>query len=183
MDNYVAIVFESDRQAADGLHELWKLDDRGTVTVYGAAVIRRDRSGRIQVATKHTDPGVRTLAGVAVGALLGALLGPLGSAAGAAVGLGAAAGGVLGLTGDAIKSDEHEQAAREAGLSIADGQSAVLAEVAETSPAAIDSAMKLLGGTVFRRAKHVVDNDLIGDAYYADLLLPHDYQPHFTEAS
>lgn len=179
MDNYVAIVFESDHQAADGLHELWKLDDQGTLRVYGAAVIRRDHSGRIQVATKRTDPGVRTLAGLAIGALLGALLGP----AGAAVGIGAAAGGVLGLTGDAVKSDEHEEAAREAGLSIADGQSAVLAEVAETSPKAIDTTMKPLGGTVFRRAKHAVDNDLIGDAYYADLLLPHDYQPHFTEAS
>jgi uncharacterized membrane protein len=179
MDNYVAVVFDTDGQASDALHELWNLDNSGAITVHGAAVIQRDRQGRMQVATKRTDAGVRTVAGIALGALIGSIFGP----AGAAVGIAAAAGGVLGLSADAVKSDEREQAAREARLSIADGQFAVLAEVSEDSPAPIDVAMQPLGGVVYRRAKNAVNNDALGDSYYADLLLPYDYQPHFTRGT
>src|SRR5271167_3444320 len=104
MDNYIAVVFSNDQQAADGLHELWNLDALGQITVHGAAVLHRDDLGYIHVATKQTDPGLRTAVGIGLGALLGALAGPIGVAAGAAaaaaVGTGAAigatAGGVVG---------------------------------------------------------------------------------------
>src|ERR1700688_2562852 len=104
MDNYIAAVFDSDQKAFDALHEFWKLNDRGDITVHGTAVIHRDKHGFVDVATKETYPGLRTAAGVAIGALLGALAGPIGSAAGASVaagtaaGIGAAAGGAAGAT-------------------------------------------------------------------------------------
>src|SRR5271166_1853366 len=108
MDNYVAIVFNSEAKASDGLHQLWNLDAQGDITVHGAAVIQRDGFGYTQVAAKQTDPGLRTALGIGVGALLGALAGPIGAAAGASIavgtaaGVGAAAGGVVGLTADAV---------------------------------------------------------------------------------
>jgi uncharacterized membrane protein len=109
MDNYISVVFSNDQQAAEGLHQLWSLDALGEITVHGAAVLHRDDLGYVHVATKHTDPGVRTAVGIGLGALLGALAGPIGAAAGAAAaaaagvgpGIGAAAGGVVGLTADA----------------------------------------------------------------------------------
>ena len=191
MDNYVAIVFDNDEKADNGLHTLWKLDDNGDITVHGAAVIHRDQFGHVEVATKDTDPGVRTMVGVGLGALLGALAGPIGTAAGiagastiaagTAAGIGAAAGGAVGLTADAVKSGEHEEAAFESGFVMKNGQAAVIAEVSEDWTTPIDAAEKPLGGKIYRRAKSDVrDSSFFGDDY-ADYLYPYDYQPTFAK--
>jgi uncharacterized membrane protein len=187
MDNYIAVVFSNDQQAADGLHQLWNLDALGQVTVHGAAVLHRDNLGYIHLATKRTDPGARTALGIGLGALIGALAGPIGVAAGAAAaaagvgaGIGAAAGGVVGLTADAVKSGEHEEAAFQSGLVIQNGQSAVVAEVSEDWTTTIDEAMKRLGGKVYRRPKGTVLNDSFSDDNYADYLYPYDYVPYFN---
>jgi len=182
MDNYIAAVFDSDQKAFDALHELWRLNDTGDITVHGTAVIHRDKYGYLDVATKDTYPGLRTAAGVAIGALLGALAGPIGSAAGATVaagtaaGMGAAVGGVTGATADMFKASEHEEAAREASFAIAPGQSAVVAEVSEDWVNPVDTAMGRMGGIVFRRSK-----DAVGDTgFWGDYpLYPYDYRPVF----
>ena len=189
MDNYVAIVFDSDEKAFQGLHALWGLDDANDITVHGAAVIHRDEFGHVDVATKDTDPGVRTIIGVALGALLGALAGPIGTAAGiagaagiatgTAAGAGAAAGGLVGLTADAVKSGEHDEAAYEANFVIKSGQAAVIAEVSEDWTTPIDTTMKQLGGTVYRRSKTAVrDNSIFND--YTNYMYPYDYEPRFV---
>jgi uncharacterized membrane protein len=187
MDNYISVVFSNDQQAADGLHQLWNLDALGQITVHGAAVLHRDDLGYIHVATKRTDPGVRTALGIGLGALIGALAGPIGVAAGAATaaagagaGIGAAAGGIAGLTADAVKSGEHEEAAFQSGLVIGNGQSAVVAEVSEDWVTTIDEAMKRLGGKVYRRPKGTVLNDSFTDDNYADYLYPYDYTPYYA---
>jgi uncharacterized membrane protein len=186
MNNYIAVVFNSDTAASDGLHALWNLDSNGDITVHGAAVLHRDKFGYIDVATKQTSPGLRTAIGVGVGALLGALAGPIGAAAGAtiaagtAAGIGAAAGGVAGLTADAVKSGEHEEAAFESAFAIANGQSAVVAEVSEDWTEPIDNAMKGLGGQIYRRAKSSVLDNSFGPDYYSNYLYPYDYDPVFV---
>ena len=186
MDNYIAIIFDTDKEAFSGLHALWNLDDSGDITVHGAAVVHRDQLGTIQVATKQTNPGLRTAVGVGIGALLGALAGPIGAAAGATVaagtaaGIGAAAGGVVGLAADAVKSDEHEQAAYESGFVLSPGQSAVVAEVSEDWTTPIDTTMSRLGGVVFRRSKGDLNSDAFDGDFYADSLYPYDYDPYFA---
>ncbi len=186
MDNYLAIVFNSDREAYEGLHELWNLDSPGDITAHGAAVIHRDEFDHVGVATKNTDPGVRTAVGVGVGALLGALAGPIGAAAGASIavgtaaGIGAAAGGVVGLTADAVKSGEHDEAAYETGFVLARGQSAVVAEASEDWTTPVDTAMQRIGGVVYRRAKGDVRSDSFFGGEYDDYLYPYDYEPYFA---
>lgn len=186
MDNYIAVVFNTDDTAAAGLHALWNLDDSDEITVHGAAVLHRDRFGYVDVATKQTNPGLRTAIGIGIGALLGALAGPIGAAAGASIaagtaaGIGAVAGGTVGLTADAVKSGEHEEAAAETGFAIADGQSAVVAEVSEDWTEPIDSAMKRLGGTVYRRPKSSVLDNSFGPDYYTEYLYPYDYDPVYA---
>lgn len=187
MDNYVAIVFDNDTKAYDGLHALWNLDSQGDITVHGAAVIHRDKYGYVDVATKDTDPGVRTAIGVGIGALLGALAGPIGAAAGAAAAaagtgaaIGAAAGGVAGLTADAAKAGEHEQAAFEGGFVLPRGKSAVIAEVSEQWTTPIDTMAARLGGSVFRRSKGDVRNDAWFDSDYPEYLYPYDYEPQYA---
>jgi uncharacterized membrane protein len=186
MVNYIAVVFDSDKQAFDGLHALWNLDNHDDITVHGAAVIHRDAGGQVQVATKRNDIGVRTAIGIGVGALLGALAGPIGSAAGASIaagtaaGIGAAAGGAVGLTADAVKAGEHDQAAFESGFVMNPGQSAVIAEVSESWTTPIDTAMEQRGGVVFRRDKGTVRDDSLWGNDYADYLYPQDYDPDFA---
>jgi hypothetical protein len=87
---------------------------------------------------------------------------------------------VIGLTADAVKSGEHEEAAFQSGLVIHNNQSAVIAEVSEDWTATIDEAMKRLGGTVFSRPKGSVLNDSFTDDYYADYLYPYDYVPYYN---
>jgi len=186
VDDYIAVVFETDGSAAEGLHALWHLDDLGKITVHGAAVVRRNALGHIDVATKQTDPGVRTAFGVAIGALLGALAGPVGAAAGASVaagtaaGIGAAAGGVAGMTADIVKSGEHEQAAYDTGFVLKSGQSAVVAEVSEEWATPVDFEMARLGGVVYRRPQDVVRDESLDQNYHPYYLYPYDYEPSFA---
>ena len=76
MDSYLAIVFENEVQAKEGLHRLWALDTEERITVHGAAVVRRNMNGFVEVATQETDPGARSAIGIGIGALLGALANP-----------------------------------------------------------------------------------------------------------
>ena len=176
MDNYIAIVFDKDEQAFDGLHALWDLDSTGDITVHGAAVIHRDEFGHVDVATKDTDPGLRTIVGAGLGALIGALAGPAG------IGIGAAAGGALGLTADAVKANEHDEAAYETGFVMKPGQAAVIAEVSEDGTTPVDAAEKPLGGMVYRRSKgDMRETSFFGDDYN-DYLYPYDYQPYFHKS-
>ncbi|MBV8432699.1 MAG: hypothetical protein JO029_00290 [Candidatus Eremiobacteraeota bacterium] len=187
MENYVAIVFENDEKAYEGLHALWKLDATNEIEVKGAAVVHRGRDGYMDVATKDTDAGLRTAIGIGLGALLGALAGPIGAATAAAaatgMGVGAAAGtaigGMAGLTGDLVKADEREQALHETRFVLPRGKSAVIAEVSEEWTMPVDALAKRLGGIVHRRSKDAVRNDE-WDLDYATYLYPEDYAPVYV---
>ena len=187
MDNYVAIVLDDDGKAYEALHELWKLDTDGDITVHGAAVIHRDANGYVDVRTKDTDPGVRTAVGIGIGALLGALAGPIGAAAGAAAAaagtgaaIGAASGGVAGLTADIVKATENDEAGYEAEFVLPPGKSAVIAEVTEQWTMPLDTLAKKYGTTVFRKSKSVIRDN----AYFGDYpLYPYDYEPAHANPS
>jgi uncharacterized membrane protein len=181
MHNYIAVVFDDSSKAYEGLHALWQLDDSADITVHGAAVIHRDSLGQIQVDTKETHPALGTAVGVGIGALLGALAGPAGAAIGAAGGaaVGAATGGMVGVAADLSRADTREQAAAETGFVLGNGQSAVLANVSEDWTSPVDTRMKSLGGTVYRRAKDDVEDDswFEYDNYYSYYLYPYEYIP------
>ena len=189
MDKYISIVFNSDEQASEGLHALWKLDKAGEITVHGATVVHRDFLGQVDVSTKKSNVGVRTAIGVGVGAILGALAGPIGVAAGAGAalaaaggagavtGIGAALGGVAGITGDTIKADEHDEASYDSSFDLRSGQAAVVAEVSEDYKGFVDRAMREFGGTITRRDLKAVREDSIWSGQY---LYPYDYYPYYN---
>jgi uncharacterized membrane protein len=187
MNTYIAVVFSSDDKAHQALSRLWSLDDKGDLTVHGAAVVRRDDMGHIRVADRNSDLGMRTAIGVGVGALLGLIAGPVGVAAGvagaaslsvgAAASVGALAGGAIGATADAVTETERENAASEGFFTLKHGQSAVVAEISEDWMSALDDAMRSLGGTVYRRENNAVNNAAFGASYYNDYLYPYYYEP------
>ncbi len=182
MHNYIAVVFNNSSKAYEALHALWELDHDGEITVHGAAVVHRDNLGQFQVDTKETHPALAPAVGVGVGALLGALAGPAGAAVGAAggAGIGAATGGVAGLTADAATADSRQQAVAATRFVLGAGQSAVIADVSEDWTAPIDDRMRSLGGTVYRRARSEIDDDVWYDEGYYPYgyyLYPYEYVP------
>jgi len=176
MHNYIAVVFNNESSAYEGLHALWQLDDAADITVHGTAVVHRDYWGRFEVDTKETHPALATAVGVGIGALLGALAGPAGAAVGAAGGaaIGAATGGVVGVTTDLVRADTRDQASFEAKFVLGDGQSAVLADVSEDSIFPINDRMHSLGGIVYRRSTDDLQDDAWFDPAY---LYPYEYIP------
>jgi uncharacterized membrane protein len=180
MHNYIAVVFDDSGTAYRGLHALWQLDGVGEVTVHGAAVIHRDGLGQVQVDTKETHPVAGTAVGVGIGALLGALAGPAGAAVGAAGGaaIGAATGGVVGAGVDLSRADTRRQALDESRFVLGVRQSAIIADVSEDWTSPIDTRMRELGGTVYRRAKDDLEDDAWFDEYIPyTYLYPYEYVP------
>jgi uncharacterized membrane protein len=177
MRNYVATVFSDTTRAYQGLHSLWLLDDTGEITVHGTTVVHRDALGQIRIDTKETHPALATAVGVGVGALLGLFAGPAGVAIGVAAGagLGAAAGGVVGAMADLGRADTRSRALGDAAFVLDIGQSAVIADVTEDSVAPIDTRMRVLGGSVYRRAKSDVRND--NPWFYDSYFYPYEYVP------
>src|SRR5208283_5253747 len=181
MRNYIAVIFDGTGKAYKGLHALWQLDDEGDITVHGTTVVHRDDWGQFQIDTKETQPALATAVGVGIGALLGLLAGPAGAAVGAAGGaaIGAATGGAVGVTADLVRADSRDQAAAETRFVLGSGQSAVIADVSEDWTSPIDTRMRSLGGTVYRRAKSDVADDVWfdDDYFYPSYLYPYEYIP------
>ena len=177
MRNYIAVVFSDKTKAYEALHTLWTLDDLGAITVHGTTVVHRDALGHIQVDTKETHPALATAIGVGVGALLGLFAGPVGIAIGVAAGagIGAAAGGIVGAVTDMGRADTRDRALSDTAFVLDIGQSAVIADVTEESVSPVDTRMRELSGSVYRRAKSAVRND---DAlYYDSYFYPYEYVP------
>ena len=178
MQSYIAVVFDSDKQAEAALHRLWEMGSENKVTVRGAVLLRRRKDGTLELAHNETDVGRRTVLTTAAGMLIAALAGGPGVAA---VELGALGGAVVGMAADVRRRHEWEQASNEASLSMADGQSALVAEIDERWANDLDLQMRSLGGTVYRRPSSAVHGDTTDSSYFDDLMLPYDYQPRFTK--
>jgi uncharacterized membrane protein len=179
MRNYIAVIFDDTGQAYKGLHALWQLDNDGLITVHGTTVVHRDDLGEFQVDTKETHPALATAVGVGIGALLGALAGPAGAAVGASGGaaIGAGVGGVAGLTTDLVRADTRDQARDETAWVLNPGQSAVIADVSD-STLPIDTRMRELGGIVRRRDWSTLQDDSwFGEYVPSSYLYPYEYIP------
>ena len=186
MSNYIAAVFETEKKASAGLHQIWQMDSDSEMTVHGAATLRRDDLSGVQVSHKHTDAGARAVIGVGLGALLGASAAPVGVAAGIA---GAAAvtvdagGGVSVVAGaviaDAIRAADRGELEQLAVFMQKDRQYAVVAEVSESWNKTLDNATKPLGCTVHRRSNDDAFTGTYGRDYTGSYMYPNHYEPMF----
>ncbi len=78
----------------------------------------------------------------------------------------------IGATSDLGRSDTRQQAEDETRFVLGIGQSAVIADVSEDWTTPIDTRMRSLGGTVYRRHK----SDVRDDAWWgASYLYPYGY--------
>jgi len=110
-------------------------------------VVVRGEDGKIVTKEQiEAESWEGTAGGGLIGLLIGVLGGPLG------IVIGAATGVLVGSLFDQDDTDETESALAEISKSIRVGVPALLADVIEESPVAIDAAMANLGGTVLRRS-------------------------------
>jgi uncharacterized membrane protein len=154
MDKVVAVVFNDEKLAYEGLRAFRDLHKDGSITLYSDAVVAKDASGKLSVREGGEVPE-GTFFGLLTGSLIGILGGPIGVAVGAST--GTMIGAAFDLTRAGIAGDFLDEVSEY----LLPGKTAVIAELDEEWQAPIDTRMEALGGHVFRRNRIAVE-----DAYY-----------------
>ena len=86
MNKMIVTVFNNEKSAYEGLTAIKQLHTEGSLTLYAAAVIAKDRKGVVSVKQADEPGPAGTIFGLAAGSLVGLLGGPVGLAVGAATG-------------------------------------------------------------------------------------------------
>jgi uncharacterized membrane protein len=145
--NVIAVTFEEEANAFEAFSRLKELDSRRDIDVHGAAVVAREDDGKLVEKDEYGEDNYdATAGGGLVGLLVGVLGGPIGVLVGGATGL------LVGSLFDEDDDDETDSALAELSKTIRVGPPALLADVSEPVPEAIDAVMAHLNGTVLRRS-------------------------------
>ena len=146
MDRMLVVVFDNETGAYEGKKALVQLDDEGSISVYGYAVITKNADGTASIKQGDDAGPLGTLVGTSLGSLIGLLGGPAGVAIGAAAGMGAGSAADIdnARVGDDFITDVTKQ--------LLPNRVAVVAEIEEDWTTPVDTRMEAIGGTVYRRA-------------------------------
>lgn len=155
MDKVVAVVFNDEKQAYEGVRAFRDLHRDGSITLYSDAVVAKDASGKLSVRDGDDDGPEATIFGLLTGSLIGILGGPIG------VAVGASTGTLIGAAFDLTRAGISEDFLDDMSAYLLPGKAAVITELDEEWQAPIDTRMEALGGQVFRRNAIAVE-----DAYY-----------------
>ena len=166
MERMLVVVFDNEKKAYEGKSALAELEREGSVTVYADAVVVKHADGTVTIKETSDIGPLGTLAGTAVGGVIGLLGGPAGVAIGATSGL--ALGSIFDVDTARVGWDFLDDVTK----SLTPNKVALVAEVEEEWTAPVDTRMEAIGGTVFRRALWLVEEQ-VGqeeiDAMEADL--------------
>jgi uncharacterized membrane protein len=146
MDRMLVVVFDNETKAYEGKKALTQLDNEGSISVYGYAVVAKNVDGTASIKQGDDAGPLGTLAGTALGSLIGALFGPVGLAVGATAGL------TGGASFDLLNAGVGEDFIDEVSKALTQGKVAVVAEIEEDWTTPVDTRMEAIGGTVYRRA-------------------------------
>ncbi|WP_158590510.1 DUF1269 domain-containing protein [Noviherbaspirillum cavernae] len=147
MDKMLVVAFDDEKKAYEGIKALKELHAEGSLSLYSAAVIAKDKQGVIAI-KQASDQGVTgTVFGLATGSLIGLLGGPVGIAAGAVT--GTMAGSLYDLAQAGVDADFLNEVSQH----LSPGKTAIVAEVEEDWITPLDTRMDALGGMVFRQAR------------------------------
>jgi uncharacterized membrane protein len=142
----LVVVFDNETKAYEGKKALTQLDNEGSISVYGYAVVAKNSDGTASIKQGDDVGPLGTLAGTALGSLIGALFGPAGLAVGATAGLSG------GASFDLLNAGVGEDFIDDVSKALTRGKVAVVAEVEEDWTTPVDTRMEGIGGTVYRRA-------------------------------
>src|SRR4051795_2788758 len=157
-ENVIVTTFSEDSRAYEALARLKELAVDGQIDLHDGAVVQRAQDGTLHLHDDagNEDEGLATLTGGTIGLLIGILAGPLGVLLGGAMGL--LAGAIVDIEDD----DETDSVLEHISRSIANGETAVLADVDESGPAPVDGAMAALDGRVTRYVRKDVEAEIAG---------------------
>jgi uncharacterized membrane protein len=157
-ENVITTTFNEDSKAYEALARLKELAADGQIDLHDAGVVQRAQDGTLHVRDEsgNEDDGLATLTGGTIGLLIGILAGPLGVLLGGAMGL--LAGAII----DAEDDEETDSVLEHISRSIGKGETAVLADVGESGPVAVDAVMAALDGRVTRYARIDVEAEIAG---------------------
>ena len=122
MDKVVAVVFNDEKQAYEGLRAFRDLHADGSITLYSNAVVAKDPNGKVVVRETSESPE-GTIFGLLTGSLIGILGGPLG------VAVGASTGTVIGATFDVARAGISDDFVEEMSEYLLPGKTAVITEI------------------------------------------------------
>jgi uncharacterized membrane protein len=166
MDRMLVVVFDNETKAYEGKKALLQLDNEGSISVYGYAVVAKNSDGTASIKQGDDSGPLGTLAGTSLGSLIGVLFGPVGLA------VGATAGFAGGASFDILNAGVGEDYIDDVSKALLPRTVAVVAEIEEDWTTPVDTRMESIGGIVFRRAlsdvKHQVHEENIA-AMKADM--------------
>jgi uncharacterized membrane protein len=157
-ENIIVTTFGEDSRAYEALARLKELAAGEQIDLHDGAVVQRGQDGtlRLRDDAGNEDDGLATLTGGTIGLLIGILAGPLGVLLGGAMGL--LAGAII----DADDDEETDSVLEHISRSIGNGETAVIVDVGESAPAAVDAVMAALDGSVTRYARVDVEAEIAG---------------------
>ncbi len=153
MERMLVVVFNDEPKAYEGSHALKQLDTEGSIAIHAEAVIKKNADGTVTVKQSDDDFPIRTLAGTAIGSLIGLLEGPVGLA------VGATAGWLAGGIGDLHVAGVNAEFVDDVAATLTPGKCALIADISEEWITPVDTRMEALGGTVFRKARKLAEDD------------------------
>src|SRR4051794_23481217 len=154
----IVTTLPQDSRGDEGLAPLKELAGQDQIDLRDGAVVERGQDGtlRLHDESGNEDEGLATLTGGTIGLLIGILGGPLGVLLGGAVGL------LTGAIVDAEDDEETDSVLEHIARSIGNGKTAMLADLDESGPTAVDGAMAALDGRVQRFAREDVEAEIAG---------------------
>ena len=174
MSDLIVIGYPDEARAMEVWDELVKLQNEYLVDLEDAAIIRRDRNGKLHVTTPaHHAVAWGTFSGLFWGVLIGLLfLFPLAPLAGLAGGI---MGAALGAAADLGIKDDFRQRAQDL---VQPGTSAILVIVRKVTPDKFLEALRPYGGTVLQTSlPHDAEQQLMKALHGDDPAAPTWQQP------
>lgn len=133
-------------EASKAYQAMTELRNQDAVRVKNAAIVVRQPDGSFSIPdSANRNVGLGTLGGSVIGSLLGVLGGPLG------ILLGFTSGALFGSLVDVGRQVDDGTVLAAMSRSVPAGGTALVAEVDEDSPDAVDALVKQSGGTLIRR--------------------------------
>jgi uncharacterized membrane protein len=145
MERMLVVIFNDESKAYEAADKLESLHEEGVISLTGEWVLMREQDGDVSIVKTHDTLPEGTMGGTVVGGLIGLFGGPVGLA------IGAATGAAAGATADMARARLDQDFVADIFESLAPGKTALVAEINEDEPAAVDARMHALGGRIFRR--------------------------------
>jgi uncharacterized membrane protein len=145
MERMVVVIFSDENTAYEAAQALRDLDEASEIALDTEAVVTKGRDGAVTVVNARVADPQATMGGAAIGSMIGLLGGPVGLA------IGATGGFVLGAIADTARARVDRDFVRDVSNELGRGKTALVAEIDEDVPDAVDARMSALGASVLRR--------------------------------